>query len=158
LTFTAKAAPGRLGTDFCGRLQWRLQAGAKYPFAGMALSLQPDGSAWDGRAYVGLRFYASGSGVCQVGLPTTATRSEHNHYCASIVLTPEWQRVQIPFSAFKQAWGAPQAWDPSQLRGVEWTGQGFPGECGVLNVAGMEFYAPGEKEPPSAVGFTSLAP
>lgn len=124
----------------CARIDVELKTGGPYPYAGMNTSFSPQ----DLSTYEGIRFWAKGRGVWNCQLPIPATAAEFNHYSAPLILTGEWQSIEIPFSHFSQTWGTAKPWDPMAVTGVQFSAGGNAGDKAWIAVNTVEFYRKSE--------------
>jgi TolB-like protein len=99
--------PGYNGSKACIHFTYALDPGAKDPFAGAGTNLKADYSSTDMSQYMGVRFYAKGTGQVLVRFGTETTRKTYNYPLYLLSLKPDWTLIEIPFSDFK-----PPEWGP----------------------------------------------
>ncbi len=139
---------GNSGSAYCASMAYTLLPGVAYPYTGLLTFTRADYSTIgiDVSSYYGIRFYAkcTGTGTYNCGLGTTKTAAQGNHY--SSVFTPDssWKLFEIPFMSLAQAWGTPEAWDPTTVYAIQWVASGFAGTTGQLYVDDIEFYLQSE--------------
>lgn len=152
------AESGPYAGTYCRRLNWALNAGAADQYAGATTGLNAGWTGVDMTSYAGVRFYAKGSGGYEVGIGTNQTRTESNHYAASVNPTAGWQLYEIPFSSLAQTWGTPRPWEPSTVYSVLFTALGSAGASGSLYLDNIEFYTAAEAAPPADPNVIILNP
>ncbi len=99
--------------------------------AGLQVDLNNSGSRspYDASAYGGITFFARGSGNVRIELVTTAisvpadggncAEDCYDSHGANITLGDAWQQHTVVFGDVAQeGWGAPAAFDPSQILGI----------------------------------------
>jgi endoglucanase len=142
-TFTPNISPGNAGT-YCRLFDWTMNTGSSAPYAAAQTGLN---SSWTGvnlSQYVGVRFYAKGSGRYEVSLPTDQTRAGNNHYVKAFNVTSDWKLYELPFSQFAQTWGTPKPWDSTTVYAIGFNAVGSYGMTGQIWIDDIEFYLASE--------------
>jgi hypothetical protein len=112
-------------------------------FIQVRLPLTADRSLFDASAWEGIALVVRGRpGPYYLHLRTAGTPRVWQYFSAPVPVTQDWQRVVVPFSAFRgQSLNAPLDRDRLRSIGIVAYGQAFEAE---LEVARMEFVAVAE--------------
>lgn len=122
------------------RMEGRVRLENNGGFIQMRLGLEKEGKTLDARPWAGIRLTARGlPGTYSLHLRTTQNWFPWNFYTARLPVTPEWQEVKIPFSAFKGDYGAWGEMDLKTLRSLAVVAIGTAFEA-RLDVQRIGFY------------------
>ena len=110
-------SPGAEGSVFCTMAEYTLRPVGDQPyFAGITLVPMSNAGYVDVTGYMGLCFFARGSGYFTAALATEPARYTNNHYqSGTMILKEEWTLYEIPFDQLSIPWGEPYAWDPATV-------------------------------------------
>ncbi len=122
----------------CAKFVWERKKGAAaFPYAVFQTYLNETQTPINLNDYFALKFQCKGSGQINVGLITTNSNVEENHYFKEINLKEEWSNIEIAFSDLVQNWGTKSEIDTGQVIAIIFSANSdfnVPGEMWIDNI------------------------
>lgn len=140
LHFMALNQPGGYQNSISAKLGWELKKGAvAYPYAVFQTFLNENKSPVDLKKYSAIKFQGMGTGIVNVGLVTSKSIVDGNHFLKEINLKSEWTAFEIPFNELRPISGTATGIDTGKVIAIIFSAAGNFNEPGEIWLDNLQF-------------------